>query len=1754
MDFTFISSMKRLFRYFMYGNLVGVFLSESAICDPIWTTVGNKERELKDGCLRVSLIFSKDANSKSFLECFQTLVQNSGDFLLVESPTYYHAYWPVLRALQDLRPDDLPFQEELVQGKLVDVNDGYLSDESSCYEVVLDSDDDCQEFDQKDSSTLSCRYRSLAAKQNKHWNSEYSCGGMALDPSQIGAMNLVLDHRIAIVQGPPGTGKTFLGVQVVDALLNRRYCDGSPIVRGPILVLTYKNHALDEFSKHIVTKVLKTSKSNEFIRVGGRSKEEEMKKYSLKAAMEKSGKIENELNKKLDEVSKELLEEVEDFSETCSVLEIEVLKRHLTVAQIGVLIEEFVKLQSQQSEFIEEFQYLNYHFKGLHKMASILYELLDKSDDKPAMDRLERLFTAAIRAWIPEDESLSQCIENERKKLATQPNFSFTDLSTANIEEDSETTEVENIRGVEELEQEAEERQEISINVTREATPSQRMTRIRRKHDDIKMALRHHGVLTNLFAARVDLKDFRLMSSLFRMSPVERFQFLQAMLVKQCELSSHKAKFSFEQFEACATQAKRLSLSREIEVLKKAKLVAMTITGAAIRNEILNMVKPSVIIVEEAAEINEAHLISLLGNHVEHLILIGDHKQLRPQVECYKLEKQYNFDVSMMERLINNKLPYATLNYQNRMRPDISKYLTDIYPDLKDSDRVHDNPEVIGLEKNCFFWHHENHEKSGRSPLNEVEARAAIDLTEYLCDFMGYSVERVTILAGYKGQTALLRRMAQKFNTKDKRVDVQTIDMFQGDENDVVIVSTTRSNSKNNPGFMAKLNRRCVAQSRGKSGVYFIGNGKTLSAVPPDESSRNSDLTWSPFLEALRKDGCYGDEMIVACKNHKEVTKRLKVGDSFPSSSNLLCERKCFVKHNCGIHRCQRNCQPYHDKDHTTCKQIVTFDFNCGKHSSTKECHVDRKSLICKNSCEFEFHNASSCDIEVHRCTKTCEPSHEHDKCYTEIHFFCEKGHPLRRYCWENADTIRCYKLLTYVFPSCGRHESIRKCYEGPETKVCSNVCNIKLNCSHLCKRLCKETHSHDPNENRCEELIKFQHRCQQTLTRMCWQSEQSILCENRCVKKLECEHRCPLLCDPEHNHQCNPLIICREKVEDHCTKCGNSLWRECSERVDSSKCTSLVDFKHWCGFQMWKPCNLPNQAVVCEGKCTISLACGHPCDKTCGVKHCHDYPCLKIITFNCQSCSQNLQRLCSQNESDVQCTGSMKRSCPKCNRGSEGPCVQSGQTFKCQLPCDKKLACEHTCSQQCFEDCLVSKCKVCIKAQKEKERLESMRLEEQKNREIEAVRAQTRKELQNIPSDRKSTRVLQQKIDAGSDDAFKFFQLADMVKKYIKAENGYQAKINSVFTISNLNAKEKYFQAKLKLKDPTIEKRLCYFTAESRKKVEDLCEYGFYKRFSHQGRKPYQRFSKSMRCLTFATQSKKVSFKKNFYFTVLICDVLVGRAKTVKSQSEIPESAKDVDSRFDSIFYYPNSERQSSHVIYKPSHVVVTDRVEFSLEREKSQNYRDLRNGRFQKIVLELPKRDLSFNDKKQEYCNMALARYFDGCRDTRKSIKDIERIELFLNPDLEKNFEKKLAEFERKYAGEKKYCQQIMTFHGTDFHDLDSIMKENFRLDKIKRTAFGYGVYFSEYVSTSLSYARNTGQLILAKVLLGKSEVSSNCPNMRRGELDTSGDILCTEHDSHTVQPTSDEGHAKMVIIQNVDQILPMFTIRIKKLSLQT
>ncbi|KAL6759018.1 P-loop containing nucleoside triphosphate hydrolase protein, partial [Haematococcus lacustris] len=330
-------------------------------------------------------------------------------------------------------------------------------------------------------------------------------------------------------------------------------------------------------------------------------------------------------------------------------------------------------------------------------------------------------------------------------------------------------------------------------------------------------------------------------------------------------------------------------------VLKKARVIGCTVTGAASHKALLDALQPGVLLVEEAGELLEAHVLTSLSTKTKHLVLIGDHKQLRPKVESYSLQKEsgrgYDLNVSLFERLVLAGFPHASLAVQHRMHPDISRLVRPTYPALHDHPSVAQHPAVKGLgQHRVVFIHHEVPEdgedsnsgwhasKMQQSKVNSHEVGMVRAVVTYLLQ-QGYAKEQLVVLTPYLGQLLELKQelsdeMGAAVNEKDMAdlrkavlpqllanlgvedkdkqqgsggVRLATIDNYQGEESDIVVASLVRSNSAGKVGFLKEPERINVLLSRARHGMILIGNADTLR----NASSSAAKSHWGRVLTAM---------------------------------------------------------------------------------------------------------------------------------------------------------------------------------------------------------------------------------------------------------------------------------------------------------------------------------------------------------------------------------------------------------------------------------------------------------------------------------------------------------------------------------------------------------------------------------------------------------------------------------------------------------------------------------------------------------------------------------------------------------------------------------------------------------------------------------------------------------------------------------------------------------------------------------------
>lgn len=321
-------------------------------------------------------------------------------------------------------------------------------------------------------------------------------------------------------------------------------------------------------------------------------------------------------------------------------------------------------------------------------------------------------------------------------------------------------------------------------------------------------------------------------------------------------------------YSKASQEAKIGGWELDYNFLKEARVIGMTTTGLSKYRGLLQALDPRVVIIEEAAETLEAPIAVACFKTLEHLILVGDHQQLRAHCNEEELAgNPYYLGVSMFERLVRNKVEFTQLKRQRRMIPEIRRALGPIYEDLEDHPSVLDRLPVPGMGGvNTYFFTHKWRETKDTqmSTMNVGEADLIVCFFKYLVQ-NGMEPSQITILTFYNGQRKLiLRKLRENRLIPDFYYKVVTVDSYQGEENAIVLLSLVRSNEDGKIGFLEVENRVCVALSRAQRGFYMFGDAPNLCM--------SSMLWWHVVGIMGRKPSRVGFYLPLTCQNHQQTT------------------------------------------------------------------------------------------------------------------------------------------------------------------------------------------------------------------------------------------------------------------------------------------------------------------------------------------------------------------------------------------------------------------------------------------------------------------------------------------------------------------------------------------------------------------------------------------------------------------------------------------------------------------------------------------------------------------------------------------------------------------------------------------------------------------------------------------------------------------------------------------------------------------
>lgn len=288
-------------------------------------------------------------------------------------------------------------------------------------------------------------------------------------------------------------------------------------------------------------------------------------------------------------------------------------------------------------------------------------------------------------------------------------------------------------------------------------------------------------------------------------------------------------------------RATEIEMRIHSSLFNEARVIACTLVGSA--NKILVGQKFSTLFIDEAAQALEpACWIAI--RRVHRVIFAGDHQQLPPTIKCFEAQKQ-GLGITLMERIVKNQPSCVTLlKVQYRMHEQIMRFSSDwFYHRQVESAPEVKNRSILDLDTPMMWIDSPSPETfvgTTHGRINKEEAELTLQTLEaYIrkISIHRYIDERldVGIITPYRLQAQYLRSLLKKNDTLRpirKTISVNTVDGFQGQERDIILISLVRSNEHGQIGFLNDLRRMNVAMTRARMKLIIIGDAATLCHHP----------------------------------------------------------------------------------------------------------------------------------------------------------------------------------------------------------------------------------------------------------------------------------------------------------------------------------------------------------------------------------------------------------------------------------------------------------------------------------------------------------------------------------------------------------------------------------------------------------------------------------------------------------------------------------------------------------------------------------------------------------------------------------------------------------------------------------------------------------------------------------------------------------------------------------------------------------
>lgn len=299
-----------------------------------------------------------------------------------------------------------------------------------------------------------------------------------------------------------------------------------------------------------------------------------------------------------------------------------------------------------------------------------------------------------------------------------------------------------------------------------------------------------------------------------------------------------------QKMDRLKSRATELELRIRSSLFGEARVIASTLTGAA--NRVLEGEKYSTLFIDEAAQALEAACWIAIRK-AGRVVLAGDHCQLPPTVKSIMALKG-GLGKTLMERIVENKPETVTLlKMQYRMNEQIMKFSSEwFYHGMVESAPTvshrgildYDTPMMWIDTAECDGKEEFVGENFGR--INRAEAELTLQTLQQYLEKIGKqrileeSID-VGIISPYRAQVQLLRKELRKrefFRPYRHLLTVNTVDGFQGQERDIILISLVRSNDGGDIGFLRDLRRMNVAITRARMKLIILGSSETMISHP----------------------------------------------------------------------------------------------------------------------------------------------------------------------------------------------------------------------------------------------------------------------------------------------------------------------------------------------------------------------------------------------------------------------------------------------------------------------------------------------------------------------------------------------------------------------------------------------------------------------------------------------------------------------------------------------------------------------------------------------------------------------------------------------------------------------------------------------------------------------------------------------------------------------------------------------------------